>query len=80
MKISVIGLGVYSLAISKMLAKKDNEIWIWTEDNKKCEEFKETKKVSSIIDTPIPKNIKTLTIKVEVYKASNNIPNIISKI
>ena len=56
MKISVIGLGVYSIAISKMLAKKDNEIWIWTEDNKKCEEFKETKKVSSIIDTPIPKN------------------------
>lgn len=61
MKISVIGLGAYSLAISKMLAKKDNEIWIWTEDNKKCEEFKETKKVSSIIDTPIPKNIKIST-------------------
>ena len=33
MKISVIGLGVYSLAISKMLAKKRRKmkIVIWTE-------------------------------------------------
>ena len=61
MKITVIGLCVYSIAISKMLAKKDNEILIWNEDNKKCEEIKETKKVSSIIDTPIPKNIKIST-------------------
>ena len=59
MKISVIGLGVYSLAISKMLAKKDeNEIVIWTENNEKYEEYKKTKKVSSVFDTKLPKNIK----------------------
>ena len=58
-KISVIGLGVYSLAISKMLAKKDeNEIVIWTENNEKYEEYKKTKKVASVFDTKLPKNIK----------------------
>lgn len=68
MKISVIGLGAYSLAISKMLAKKNNEIWIWTEDNKKIDEFKTTKKLTSIFDTPIPKNIKISTSLEEVLK------------
>lgn len=59
MKISVIGLGVYSLAISKMLAKKaENEIVIWTENNEKYEEYKKTKKVASVFDTKLPKNIK----------------------
>ncbi len=59
MKISVIGLGIYSLAISKMLAKnKKNKIMIWTEDNKKVEEFKNTKKIASICDTELPTNIK----------------------
>ena len=59
MKISVIGLGVYSLAISKMLAKKDeNEIVIWTENNEKYEEYKKAKKVASVFDTKLPKNIK----------------------
>ena len=42
MKISVIGLGMYSLAISKMLAKKDNnKIVIWTENDTRFEEYKE---------------------------------------
>lgn len=59
MKISIIGLGVYSLAISKMLAKKDeNEIVIWTENDEKYEEYKKTKKVASVFDTKLPKNIK----------------------
>ena len=41
MKISVIGLGIYSLAISKMLAKKsENEIIIWTENEETYEEYK----------------------------------------
>jgi len=44
MKISVIGLGMYSLAISKMLAKKENnKIMIWTENNAKYEEYKKMK-------------------------------------
>lgn len=62
MKISVIGLGIYSLAISKALAKnKNNKIVIWTENPKKLEEFKETKKLISIVDTDIPKNISITT-------------------
>lgn len=59
MKISVIGLGMYSLAISKMLAKKDNnKIVIWTENGARFEEYKETNKVASVYDTEIPNNIK----------------------
>lgn len=59
MKISVIGLGMYSLAISKMLAKNENnKIMIWTENDARYEEYKKTKKVASIYDTEIAKNIK----------------------
>ncbi len=59
MKISVIGLGIYSLAISKALSKnKENKIMIWTENDAKFEEFRKTKKIASICDTEIPNNIK----------------------
>ena len=41
------------------VAKKDeNEIVIWTENNEKYEEYKKTKKVASVFDTKLPKNIK----------------------
>ena len=44
MKISVIGLGIYSLAISKMLAKKsENKIVIWTENEKIMKNTKKLK-------------------------------------
>ena len=67
MKISVIGLGVYSLAISKMLAKKsENKIVIWTENEKNYEEYKKTKNIKSVFDTSIPKNIKVSTSMEEV--------------
>lgn len=69
MKISVIGLGMYSLAISKMLAKKENnKIMIWTENNAKYEEYKKTKKVASAYDTEMPKNIKVSNSLEEVLK------------
>ncbi len=69
MKISVIGLGMYSLAISKMLAKKvNNKIMIWTENDSKYEEYKKTKKIASIFDTDIPKNIKISNSLEEVVK------------
>lgn len=72
MKISVIGLGIYSLAISKMLAKKEkNKIMIWTENESKSEEYKKTKNISSICDTNIPKNIKISNSLEEVLKDSN---------
>lgn len=69
MKISVIGLGMYSLAISRMLAKKENnKIMIWTENDAKYEEYKKTKKVVSVYDTEIPKNIKVSNSLEEVLK------------
>lgn len=72
MKISVIGLGVYSLAISKMLAKKgDNEIVIWTENNEKYEEYKKTKKVVSVFDAELPKNIKISASMEDVLENTN---------
>ncbi len=50
MKISVIGLGMYSLALTKMLAKKEeNEIIIWTDDKNKT--------IKSIIDIDLPKTV-----------------------
>lgn len=59
MKISVIGLGIYSLAISMSLAKKkENKIVIWTESNDKYEEYKKTKKVTSLYDKKLPSNIE----------------------
>lgn len=72
MKISVIGLGVYSLAISKMLAKKgENEIVIWTENNEKYEEYKKTKKAASVFDTKLPKNIKISASMEDVLENTN---------
>lgn len=61
MKVSVIGLGAFSLALSKLLAKKNNEIVVWTESLEKEEEFKRTKKVKSIFDTELNKNIDITT-------------------
>lgn len=61
MNISVIGTGAYSMAIALELAKKKNKITMWTENPKIEEEFKNTKKLASIIDTTLPKNISVTT-------------------
>lgn len=61
MKISVIGTGVYSLAIALELAKKKNKIVMWTENPNIEEEFKNTHKLASIIDVKIPNNITVTT-------------------
>ena len=45
MKVSVIGTGAYSLAIAHALAKKNNQIFMWTESNKILNEFNNTKKL-----------------------------------
>ena len=66
MKISVIGTGAYSLAIALALAKKSNKIIMWTESNKVANEFKETHKLKSIVDTKILPNIKVTTNMEEV--------------
>ena len=45
MKISVIGTGIYGLAIALELKKKKNKITMWTENPKIEEEFKNTIKL-----------------------------------
>ena len=47
MNISIIGCGVYSMAMAKRLAKK-NKITVWTEDPKKVEEFRKTRTLKKI--------------------------------
>lgn len=61
MKLSIIGTGMYSLAIAIALAKKKNEIIMWTENPQIDQEFKKTHRLKSIINTPIPNNIKITT-------------------
>ena len=58
MKIALFGTGIYGLAIAKELAKKDNKIIMWSESKEKVEEYNKTKKLASIYDTKIAKNIK----------------------
>lgn len=66
MKITMIGTGVYGLALALMLAKKEkHNITMWTENEKVAEEFNSTGKLESILkDIEIPKNINvTASIK-----------------
>lgn len=60
MNIAVIGCGVYSLAMSKRLAKDNkNNIIVWSEDPKKVKEFNDTNMIKSIFKTEkFSKNIR----------------------
>ena len=58
MKICLLGTGIYGTAIALELAKKNNEIVMWTENPNLVKEFEESQKIASIIDVEIPKNIK----------------------
>ena len=69
MKISVIGLGAYGMAIASSLAKnKDNKVVIWTEKENLYNEFKKTKKLEMFKDFKIPKNITISNSYEEVLK------------
>ncbi len=57
MKISIIGTGVYSLAIAYALSKNNNEIHMWTHDKNIEQEFLNTKKLKSIADFDFSSNI-----------------------
>ena len=48
MKVTILGTGIYSLAIALKI-KKDIEIVMWTEDKNKVTELETTKKIDSII-------------------------------
>ena len=57
MKITIIGTGVYSMAIAMKLAKKDNDIYMWTESIDIENEYKKNHTIKSITDKRIPSNI-----------------------
>ena len=58
MNIGVIGVGKYSLAITKQLAKNPkNNIVMWTENDEIYKEFNKTHKLKSIFDVDINDNI-----------------------
>ncbi len=59
MKISLIGTGVFGLAIASCLAKNNHEITMWSEDDTKVQEYNKTGNLKSIIETyDLPNNIK----------------------
>lgn len=72
MKVAMLGTGEYSLALSYMLSKKDNEITLWTENQLYEEELNTTRKLSKIYENfLIPQNINITTSFEEVLRNKN---------
>ncbi len=61
MKISVIGTGAYGLAISHSLAKKNNQISMWTENENLVSEFQKTGNLFSILPITLSNNLSITT-------------------
>lgn len=57
MKICLLGTGIYGLAIAMELAKKNNNIWMWSENATLVQNFKKTHELKEIYDIKIPKAI-----------------------
>lgn len=59
MKISLIGTGVYGLAIASSLAKNNHDIIMWTESEEKYKEYLDTKDLKSLVSSyDLPRNIR----------------------
>ncbi len=62
MKIGVIGLGAYSLALSIMLNKNNNDITVWSDAEDKINVINKKGKIDYILpDVPIPQTLKFTT-------------------
>ena len=58
-KIALLGTGVYGLAMAMMANKNCPNITMWTEDNKKYEDYKKHGRITGLIpDLEVPENIK----------------------
>lgn len=57
MKICLLGTGIYGLAIAMELAKKCDNIWMWSENSSLVRNFKKTHELKEIYDIKIPKSI-----------------------
>lgn len=59
MKIAFIGTGVYGLALALQVYKNEKNIIMWTESDKRYQDYKDNGRISNIIEgMEVPKNIK----------------------
>lgn len=61
MKISIIGTGIYGIALALKAANLNHNITMWTENKELYDNFKKNHDFKSIIDRKIPKNINLTT-------------------
>lgn len=61
MNISIIGTGIYSIALALNIAENKHKITMWTENNDLYENFKANHNLEPITNVTIPKNIKLTT-------------------
>lgn len=57
MKITLLGTGIYGLALALELAKKPNEIYMWTESEEVEKTFKKEKRLPNLYKEKLPNNI-----------------------
>lgn len=70
MKVSVLGTGAYGLAIASALAKNNHDVYMWSENEEKINEWKKTHNLKSVMDNyKFPKNI---TVSGEMEKVLEN--------
>lgn len=57
MKISIIGTGIYSVALALNIAKNKHKITMWSENEETINDFKKNHNLNHITEAPIPSNI-----------------------
>lgn len=68
MKISVVGVGAYSLALSINMCQNGHHVLMWTESDSVYDEYQKNKNLNHILDAHLPKNINLTTSFEELLK------------
>lgn len=72
MKVSVLGTGIYGLAIASALAKNGHDVHMWSENEEKIKEWNKTKNLKSINESyDMPSNISVSNNMKEVLDNTN---------
>ena len=71
MKVTVLGTGIYGLALASMLAKNGANVCMWTENEDKYKEWEKHKNIKSIIDYKLPDNIRLTKSYEDALKDAN---------
>jgi len=69
MNISIIGTGIYSIALALNIAKKGHKIKMWSENKDLIKNFEENHNLKPLTDAPIPSQIKVTN---EIKEALTN--------